>query len=175
VRPAVAASDAQRDAQRDVQHDAQESTLLRRLLLALALFGMLGLTLDLFLLEHTGSPTQWIPFGVLAAGIASAAAVAVRPARATLRVFQGVMALAVAGGLLGLWLHYRGNVEFELESDPSLGGLTLFWLAVRGATPALAPAALAQVGLLGLLYTFRHPALRGTRAPAGPGRDEHSP
>ena len=26
--------------------------------------------------------------------------------------------------------------------------------------PALAPSALAQLGLLGLLYTYRHPALR---------------
>ena len=147
----------------DVRQGDEQLALVRRLLLALAVFGMLGLTLDLFLLEHTESATQWIPFGVLAAGLASAAAVAVRPTRAVLRVFQAVMTLAVAAGLLGLWLHYRGNVEFELESDPSAHGLALFWLAVRGATPALAPAALAQVGLIGLLFTFRHPGLRRSR------------
>jgi hypothetical protein len=159
-----------------VRHpDADQAALLRRLLLALAMFGMLGLTVDLFLLEHTESATQWIPFGVLAAGVASGAAVAVRPTRALLRVFQGVMALAVAAGLLGLYLHYSGNVEFELESDPSLGGLELFWLAVRGATPALAPAALAQAGLLGLLYTFRHPALRTPPAPADSPAGERAP
>ena len=148
---------------------------LRRVLLALVLAGAGGLALELLLLEHYDSPWQWAPLALLALVLLVGGAVALRPGRRLLRAFQGLMALCAAAGALGVYLHYRGNVEFELESDPSLGGLTLFWLAVRGATPALAPAALAQVGLLGLLYTFRHPALRGTRAPAGPGRDERSP
>jgi hypothetical protein len=61
--------------------------------------------------------------------------------------------------LVGLYLHYRGNVEFALERDPSLSGARLLWKALRGATPALAPGALSQLGLLGLLYTYGHPAL----------------
>jgi hypothetical protein len=39
-------------------------------------------------------------------------------------------------------------------------GLKLFKAAITGATPALAPGSLIQMGLLGLAYTFRHPALR---------------
>jgi hypothetical protein len=69
------------------------------------------------------------------------------------------MALCVVAGAVGVWLHYRGNVEWELERDASLGGVRLFWEAIRGATPALAPGALSQLGLLGLAYAHRHPAL----------------
>jgi hypothetical protein len=77
------------------------------------------------------------------------------------------MLLCVAAGLVGVFLHYRGNVEFELEREPLLRGLALFREAVRGATPALAPGAMAQLGLLGLVYSYRHPALRRD-APARP-------
>jgi hypothetical protein len=138
----------------------EQAAPIRRLLLAVVLLGMCGLALELFLLEHTESAWQWVPFAVLAAGLASGGAVAVRPTRAALHAFQAVMAIAVGAGLLGLYLHYTGNAEFELESDPSLRGLRLFWTSVRGATPVLAPGALAQLGLLGLVHTFRHPGLR---------------
>jgi len=78
-----------------------------------------------------------------------------------LRVFQAIMLLFVLVGLLGIYLHLRGNLEFALERDPSLSGGRLIWKILRGATPALAPGALAQLGLLGLVYTYRHPALVG--------------
>jgi hypothetical protein len=74
------------------------------------------------------------------------------------------MVLYLLIGLLGVYLHYRGNVEFALERYPTLGGFKLMWKALRGATPALAPGALAQLGLLGLLYTYRHPAVDGSGA-----------
>lgn len=139
------------------------SAPLRRLLLALLLLGTLGLAAELFLLEHTESALQWVPLGVLGGALAATLAVAARPARGTLRLFQAAMALCVAAGVLGLWLHYRGNAEFELERDPAARGLVLLWRSLRGATPALAPGALAQLGLLGLAFTYRHPALRDTK------------
>ena len=141
------------------------------MLLGVVLFGMFGLSVELLLLEHFEDVWQWAPLLVLGAGLATGGAVAVRPTRATLRAFRGVMALAVGAGLLGLYLHYTGNAEFELESDPSLGGLRLFWSSVRGATPVLAPGALAQLGLLGLVHTFRHPGLARTIA-SGPSSQE---
>ena len=81
-----------------------------------------------------------------------------------LKAFQALMVLYLLIGLLGVYLHYRGNVEFALERYPTLSGLKLMWKALRGATPALAPGALAQLGLLGLVYTYRHPALNGSSA-----------
>ncbi|HVE80040.1 MAG TPA: hypothetical protein VNA89_14335 [Gemmatimonadaceae bacterium] len=143
---------------------------MRRLLLALVLFTNVGLIVELALLEHTESATQWIPFAVLAAGLAASAAVALRPGPGTLRAFQSVMASFVVAGALGLYLHFRGNVEFELETDPAAHGLGLVWRALTGATPTLAPGAMTQLGLLGLTFAWRHPAFaRGQAA-----RDQQS-
>src|SRR5205085_8807415 len=92
-------------------------------------------------------------------GVVVTAVVYFRPTSGALRVFQGLMLIYLVIGVLGVYLHFRGNVEFVLERYPTLGGLQLVWKALRGATPALAPGALAQLGLLGLIYGYRHPAL----------------
>jgi hypothetical protein len=97
--------------------------------------------------------------------LGAALAVALKRAPRAVRFFQVIMSLCVVTGAIGVYLHYRGNVEFELERDGSLRGLRLFWEAIRGATPSLAPGALSQLGLLGLAYTYRHPALRGSLTP----------
>lgn len=130
----------------------------RRLVLALVLAGMAGLGAELLLLEHHEDLWQIVPLVVLALGFAAGLALAVRPTRATVRTFQGVMVLMAASGALGVLLHYRGNLEFEREMDSALDGLVLAWRSLHGATPALAPGALTQLGLLGLACAFRHPA-----------------
>jgi hypothetical protein len=131
---------------------------LRQLLLALVFIGIVGLEVELALLRHAESVTQWIPHLALIVGFLTTAAVYFRPGPGTLRAFQLVMLIFLVAGALGVYLHIRGNVEFALERDPSLSGLKLIWKALRGATPALAPGALAQLGLLGFLYTYKHPA-----------------
>ena len=133
---------------------------LRRILLALVLLGAVGLLVELALLEHFDSVSQWIPLALLAVVLGAVAGVRAQRGPRAIRFFQAVMALCVLAGAVGILLHYRGNVEFELERDGSLRGLALFWEAIRGATPALAPGALSQLGLLGLAYTYRHPVLR---------------
>ncbi len=132
---------------------------LRQIVLALVYIGMVGLTVELLLLRHTDSFTKWIPLIALIAGMASGVLVALWPSLRTIRIFQVVMALFIIAGVLGLYFHYRGNVEFALERSPSASGLGLFWKALTGASPTLAPGALAQLGLLGLAYTYRHPAV----------------
>lgn len=144
---------------------------LRGLLLGLILLGMAGLAAELVLLGHTEDRLQWIPLVLLAAGLVVAAAAAVRPARSTLHALRVVMLAFVVAGALGVFLHYRGNVEFELEMYPELRGFALFREAMTGATPALAPGALAQLGLLGMIFTYRHPAL-APRAAAPDTREE---
>lgn len=133
---------------------------LRRILLALLVLGIAGLGAELALLGHTESRTQWIPLVALGVGLIATVAFVARPTRASVRALQGVMISFVAAGLAGIVLHYRGNVEFELEMYPDMAGLELFREAMTGATPALAPGALAQLGLLGLVLTYRHPASR---------------
>jgi hypothetical protein len=141
---------------------------IRRILLALVLLGIAGLTVELLLLEHIESATQLIPFAVLGVGVAASVAVGVRPTHRSLRFFQLVMLLFIAAGLLGVYLHLRGNVLFEREQDPSARGLDLIWRSLRGGIPMLAPAAMAQLGLLGLVFALRHPALRAGSAPTTP-------
>ena len=147
--------------------------LLRRALLALVFIGAAGLVVELLLLEHFESALQFIPLALLAAVLGSATLLARRPSVRTIQIFRVVMALCVVAGGIGVFLHYRGNVEFELERQPLRHGLDLFWEAIRGATPALAPGALSQLGLLGLVYTFRHPALRRASPMSSEGSNVH--
>ncbi len=53
---------------------------------------------------------------------------------------------------------------FELEMSPEVLGWALFREAIFGATPALAPGVMVQLGLLGLAFTIRHPSLEAPRA-----------
>lgn len=136
---------------------------LRRALLWLLMLGMVGTGAELILLEHTETVWQLVPVAALMAGLISAAIVRVRGSRPALRVFQAIMLAFVAAGITGLILHYRGNAEFELEMYPSMKGWELILNSLKGATPALAPGTMAQLGLLGLAYTYRHPVLRAGR------------
>ena len=50
------------------------------------------------------------------------------------------------------------SLEFELELHSDTAGWQLAAETLTGAIPALAPFAMAQLGLLGMLYCWRHPA-----------------
>lgn len=131
----------------------------RRLLMAILLLGIAGISLELWLLDHVEDAYQLIPMALNAAAVLSAALVVLKPSVSTVRIFQAVMLLAIVSGAVGVWLHYQVNTEFQLEMDPQLSGLALFRKAiVAKAPPALAPGAMVQLGLIGLAYTFRHPA-----------------
>ena len=133
---------------------------LRRLLLAVVSLVMLGTVVDLLLLEHYEEVWQWLPLIVLALALVAALWTATSGSAAAVTVFRIVMVLVVATGLLGVVMHYSGSREFQIEMDPALTGWALFVKVMRAkAPPTLAPAAMIQAGLFGLLYTWRHPAL----------------
>jgi hypothetical protein len=138
---------------------------LRRILLAVFLLWALGTLAELILLEHYEDWWQLLPLVLLGASPIAVALLILRPGAASLRSFQMLMLLLVAAGGIGVYQHYSGNVEFELEMYPSRGGFELIWESLKGATPALAPGAVAQLGLLGLAYCFRHPLLARTARP----------
>jgi hypothetical protein len=130
-------------------------SLLRKGMLGVLLVGTAGNTVELALLEHYEDWRQWVPIALLTAVTAVAVPLLVRPSAGLIRTWQGLMGLCIAAGLAGLWFHYAGNVEFEIERTPELGGVDLFVAAMGGATPALAPGTMVQYGLLGLLAVWR--------------------
>lgn len=138
---------------------------LRRLLLALVAFTAIGLVPELVLLKHYESVWQVVPLVLLAATLAATALVWRHPGARSLNLFRVMMLLCLVAGLLGVFLHGKGNLEWALERDDTLHGWPLIWKVLRGATPLLAPGAMAQLGLLGLVFAYRHPALASTTHP----------
>lgn len=139
------------------------------MLLALFVVGGLGAGVELLLLGHFEDRPQWIPLTLLPLGLVWGGVMVAITRRWSVWVFRVLMVAFVAAGFVGQYLHYRGNVAFELEMYPSLEGLDLFWEAIRGATPTLAPGTMAVLGVIGLLCTYRHPALRsGDATPTTP-------
>ena len=141
-----------------------ELSTVRRLLLALMLFGSFGLLVELFLLQHFESPWQWSPIVLLSAGLVCGVVLWVRPGRQAVLFYRGLMVAYLLASLVGMTLHYQSNAELEIEMDSAIGSADLFWYAIHGATPALAPGALLQLGILGLILVYRHPSIAARSA-----------
>jgi 4-hydroxybenzoate polyprenyltransferase len=138
---------------------------LRRYLLALFVLVVVATFAELLLAKHTEDLPQFIPFFLLGLSLALLALYGALRRRWGLRAFQVLMILFVAGGMTGSVLHYRGKTEFALERQPDLTGLALFREALKGTNPPLlAPGAMIALGLLGLIWTYRHPDLTGADA-----------
>ncbi len=133
--------------------------MLRRLLLGILLFGLVGTATELLLIGHDEDPWQVIPLVVVAiAMLASFGMVATRFSGTTLapRLFRAAMVLLMLSGAMGSVLHYRANMEFKREMDASLSGFALFSSVVQAQSPpALAPGSMALLGLIGLACAFR--------------------
>jgi len=143
-----------------MEEPSRTMPILRWLMLSLFGFGLTGTAVDLLLLGHYESGAQIIPLALIGTTMAITLWHIFHRGRASLRTFQGLMILMAAVSLLGMYFHFRGNREFQLEITPSLGGWPLFLKIIRAhAPPAMAPGALLQLALLGLLYCYRHPAL----------------
>lgn len=133
--------------------------MLRKALLIIVVIGVVGTGVELLLLEHFDGWQQWIPLALFVAALLALGWYAAGGGAASVHLVRAVMAMFVVIGVIGVFLHYRGNVAFELELEPMLRGWVLFKAAMMGATPALAPGAMVQIGLIGLAWTWRHPAL----------------
>jgi hypothetical protein len=114
--------------------------------------GCLGTGAELLLLDHTEEVFQFVPLILLGAGCVMVASVVRRPAPARLRALQVLMVGFIAAGIAGVGLHYRSNVELELEISPESAGLGLVWAAMKGGTPSLAPGTMVLLGAIGFVY-----------------------
>lgn len=134
-------------------------TLVRYALLAILAVGLAGTGVEFFLLKHTEGVWQLVPVVLVAVGLGATVWCLVAPNPVSIRTLQAIMALFLVSGIAGFILHYIGNVSYERESDPSISGAELYRRAFTGSTPSLAPGTMIQLGLVGLLFTFRHPRL----------------
>jgi hypothetical protein len=135
---------------------------LRRLVAGLAVLGLLGIAVELWLIEHVESASQLVPVVVLpiAAALLVPIAMGMEPPNAW--VLRGTLVGVVAAGLFGVALHVYESWEFQAEVDPSLGAAARAWAALRAQSPpSLAPGQIALLGLLGLAAT-------SGLSPAGP-------
>jgi len=123
---------------------------LRRGMLGLVGLGTVGVCVELVVLEHYTDWNQLIPLVVAGMGLLAAIWIALAPGLAALRAWQFTMLLFVGTGITGITMHY--DVVSETVNPP-----------------LLAPGLFVQLGLLGLLYTLRHPSAR--EGPAVPEFD----
>ena len=140
---------------------------IRKLLLGALAVGVMGTIGELILLRHIDKPAQWIPLAALAAAVPILIWHASSPSAASVRTLQVLMLAFAVLGVVGVGLHYDGNVEFERELNPSERGWTFVRKTVAGATPVLAPGSMVLLGLVGLAHAYRHPSVDG-----GPSRQE---
>ena len=157
------------------EHPAVEADVAdgyRRFLLGTAAAIYAGAAVELALVGHYVSLAQVAPFVLIAFGLGSVAwaHLATRVGGAgrgragwALWAVRAASALVVVGSVVGVVLHVKGNLEFEREIHPGAPLLGALWEAARGASPLLAPGALALAGVLGAAATWRHPALRPAR------------
>ena len=132
---------------------------MRPLILAVLFVGLFGMGAELLLLQHTGGAWELIPVVLIGLALATLTWHAITQYPASVRAVQSIMGLFLIAGVAGIALHYQSSMEFKLETNPALSGWALFWAVMSAKTPpALAPGAMIQLGLLGLVYAYRYPA-----------------
>ncbi|HEV8671079.1 MAG TPA: hypothetical protein VGS01_10135 [Candidatus Limnocylindria bacterium] len=151
---------------RDATDDA---SVLRRSLIGLVLVALAGLTAELLVERHWGTPVRLVPWACLVA-LAYASLLLLRQPTATAvrraRVLAGLVMIAAA---VGVALHVNENYvagPLDQRYERLWDGMseierwsTAFSKTV-GPAPTFAPASLALVALVLLVATQRHPALR---------------
>jgi len=130
---------------------------IRRALVFLLALGMAGTFAELILFAHHEDTAQVVPLVLLSIAAGTLVWMSLRPSGTTVRVFRIAMGLLIAGGLVGVGLHFRANLEFQREVDPGIQRWPLVSKALHAkAPPALAPGSLVQLGLLGLVLAYGH-------------------
>ena len=132
----------------------------RKGILGIVAFGTLGMAAELLLIGHYEDSSQLVPLACAAVGLALLMWAWLRPGVVLLRTLQFVMLTFVGTGITGITLHFEASAEFQREIDPAISGMALVRKVMDAtAPPLLAPGVMVQLGMLGLLYTYRHPAL----------------
>ena len=137
---------------------------LRRFLLILSGFIFIGSIVELTLTEHFEGFIQLLPFILSILGLLIVGAVLFQPQRATLITLRVLMVIIFLGSLFGIYEHLEHNIDFALEIQPTATMGDVFFKALGGANPLLAPGILALGAILAIAATYYHPMLGGDKA-----------
>lgn len=147
-------------------HD--DAHVLRTSLLAVAGISIVGIAAELLVERHWGSLVRYVPWICLAVMAWAVYVLARRPTRRVVRAARVLAVIVMAGAGLGIALHINENytaapLDFRYQDTwATMSEPERWWAAFSksvGPAPTFAPAALAEVGLLVLVATRRHPAL----------------
>jgi hypothetical protein len=128
-----------------------------RLCHAVLVLALVGTVVELGLLGHFEDPWQWAPIVVLSLCLSLTLTHFFAPGPLIRKLLRISMVLCILTGMVGLFLHMKGNFEFELEMYKNLSFFSLLWRSLRGALPALAPGSMIYIGLLGLITALIQP------------------
>jgi hypothetical protein len=129
--------------------------LLRGLVLAVLVIGLLGTVTELVLLEHYEQVLQLVPVVLIVSALVAIAWQLMSKDAASLRALEIIMYLFVLAGFAGVVAHFYGSAEFQLDLNPAMSTWELLEKVMRAkAPPLLAPGMMLQMGLLGLIYVY---------------------
>ncbi len=142
---------------------SQQDTVavIRQALLFILVLGNVGVAAELLLLKHTDGFWQLIPFALIGMTLLVTAWYGLSRSRSSLRTLRVILVFCFVSGGVGVVQHFRGNLVYAAESNPSISGRELYLEAIMGSTPALAPGTMVLLALIGLAFVFRHPVFRG--------------
>lgn len=145
-----------------------DASVLRRSLIGLVVIAMCGLTAELLVERHWGTPVRLVPWFALVALAYAALLLMRRPTAAAVRRARLLAGAVMIAAAVGVALHINENyVAGPLDQRyeqlwAGMSELERWWAAFSkavGPAPTFAPAALALVALVLLIATQRHPAL----------------
>ncbi|MCB9136910.1 MAG: hypothetical protein H6642_01025 [Caldilineaceae bacterium] len=132
----------------------------RRFLLIVSALLCVGTPVELWLADHYESPPQMIPFALCLIGLIVILWVVWKPTGAAVKTLRWVSLLLLVGSLFGGYEHLEGNIEFAREIQPNAQLADIFFEALKGADPLLAPGILGLTAILAFAATYHHPALQ---------------
>lgn len=125
---------------------------LSKLLFAAICFMGLGLGLELFLLWHFEDPWQLMPIICIGAILTSFIWYRFRSQATSLLLYKLSLGLSVLVGLVGVFLHFKANYEFEVEINPRAETSQLILKSFTGAMPVLSPGSMIIYSIIGYAY-----------------------
>lgn len=133
---------------------------LRKFFLLFVGFMCMGTVVELLLAGHSKEPMQLVPFVLCGLGLITVLGALYAPQRKTILALRVVMALLIAGSLLGVYEHLAANFAFAQEVRPTADMGRLLFATLTGGSPLLAPGTLALAAITALAATYYHPAMQ---------------